>query len=152
MSDLTPQQVIEAFGRFTAIKFRVVPHSVQRQAVDFVRNGFTLQELELVIKWTRRQIEKNQGGYSAASLQWRVLFGDHGAADEWVCFQERLGLAELALKSGWRPKLEAGEQKVEPGKKTVSDARPSISPEDEDRLRQQRKAQMEELKKNLNRS
>lgn len=156
MSALTPQQVIEAFARYTEIRFRVVPPSVQRQAMEFVKFGFTLRELELVAQWTRRQIARGQGGYNAASLQWRTLFGAHGAADQWVCFQERLGLAETDLKRGWRPKLETGagaedKQAMRKGDQEKPATPATISAPEEERLREQRRVEMEKLKNQLNR-
>jgi hypothetical protein len=103
-AELKPSAVLAEFTRLTGIKFRVLPDSVARQAGKFVAAGFTLAELELVIAWTKRQIATVRN-WGPESLQWRVLFGDHGAADEFVKFQERLGLAEEAQRRGWRPKL-----------------------------------------------
>lgn len=105
MSDLDPKEVIATFSRLTGIHFKVLCNGVTYQAMKFVKSGFTLQELELVILWTKRQISRGEGGYSASSLQWRVLFGDYGSGDEMLKFQERLGLAEECVRKGWRPPI-----------------------------------------------
>ena len=102
MSDTHPREVLELFQRLTGIAFRITPHSVERQAIKFLKAGFTLGELEMVVAWTRHQIQRGEGGFNPGSLQWRVLFGDHGAADEFLRFQERLGLAQEARKRGWK--------------------------------------------------
>lgn len=102
---MTAQEVIDAFSEWTGIRFKFVPHGVQRQAAAFVTHGFSLEGLELVIAWIRRQIARGVNGFSSASLQWRVLMGEHGAADEFMRFQERLGLAQEAIRRGWKPRL-----------------------------------------------
>ena len=95
-------EVLKAFGELTGIKFRFVAEEVKRQARRFSEH-FTLQELELVVLWTKRQIARETGGFSQASLQWRVLMGT-AYGDELVKFTERLGLAEEEMKrTGWRP-------------------------------------------------
>lgn len=107
---LLAPQVVEAFGELTGITYRVTPHGVMRQAADFVKHGFTLADLELVIAYTKRGIQRGDSGFNAQSLTWRVLFGEHGAPDEWQKFQERLGLAqEMMRRTGWRPKLMHGD-------------------------------------------
>lgn len=123
--DVHPQEVMDWFERWTGIKFRIMPHSVQRQAIKFLKAGFTLEELEMVIAWTKYQIQRGEGGFNAGSLQWRVLFGDHGAADEFMRFQERLGLAEEARKRGWRFKSALG---VPVQGKPVETAKPAMPP------------------------
>jgi hypothetical protein len=102
-----PQDVIDLHARLTGQRMRLVPHSVQRQASKFVEH-FSLAELEIVLLFTQRQISRNECGYNTQSLTWRVLFGDHGAADEFLKFQERLGMAEEARRRGWKPRLSTG--------------------------------------------
>lgn len=96
------EAVLEAFGDLTGIRFRFVAEEMKRQAMRFAEH-FTLQELELVVLWTKRQIAREAGGFSAVSLQWRIIMGT-AYGDEFVRFQERLGLAEEEMKrTGWRP-------------------------------------------------
>jgi hypothetical protein len=102
---LHPREVMEAYAAMTGIKFRIMAPDVEKQACQFVDAAFTLEELELVIEWTRMQIRLQKGGYSDASLGWRVLFGKMGDGLPFVAFQERLGMAEAARKRGWRPAL-----------------------------------------------
>lgn len=106
---ITPQEVIAAFTQATGIALRMVPHGIQRQAADFVRHGFNLAELELVVAWTKRQIRLGKSGFTEASYTWRRLFGEHGSPDEFQAFQERLGLAQSELRRGWKPKLAAAQ-------------------------------------------
>lgn len=95
--------VLAAFAELTGIRFRFLPEDIRRQAHTFAQH-FSLRDLELVILWTRRKIAAQAGGYSAASLQWRVLMGTPYAGSDFVVFQERLGLAEEEMKrTGWRP-------------------------------------------------
>lgn len=105
MSDLDPKEVIATFTRLTGIRLREpFPQYVMAQASTFAKH-FEMRELELVILWTKRQASRHEGGYSSASIQWHVLFGRHGAGDEMLTFQERLGLAEEAVRKGWRPPI-----------------------------------------------
>jgi hypothetical protein len=102
------EAVLRAFGELTGIRLKRVPYAVQQQAVVFAET-FTLRDLELVILYTRRQIARNEGGLSPASLQWHVLMGkpfEHSAQDagDFMAFQNRLGLAEEAMKrTKWQP-------------------------------------------------
>jgi hypothetical protein len=96
------EAVLRAFGELTGIRLRVVPEEVKRQAFTFASH-FTLRELETVVLYVRRQIARNEGGLSAASLQWHVMMGSIGGGADFLNFQNRLGLAEEAMKRGWRP-------------------------------------------------
>lgn len=76
-----------------------VPEQMRRQAVLFVDRGFTVADLECVIRYIERQIrraesgERNTGGYNRASLQWGVLFGSIGDPNDFQKFVDRLALA-----------------------------------------------------------
>lgn len=96
------ESVLRAFGVLTGIRLRVVPEEVKRQAFTFAAN-FSLRELELVVLYVRRQIARNEGGFSAASLQWHTMMGSIGGGADFLAFQNRLGLAEEAMRRGWRP-------------------------------------------------
>lgn len=102
---MTPADVISTYSRCTGIRFRFLPDGVSRQSVKFLERGFTLADLELVVLWIKRGISRRECGFNAASLGWRCLFGEYGSSDEMLKFQERLGLAEEAVKRGWRPSL-----------------------------------------------
>lgn len=96
------EAVLRAFGELTGIVLRVVPEEVKRQAFTFAEH-FSLRDLDLVIQWTKRRIARSEGGYTQASLQWRVLMGGIGRGEDLLAFQERLGLAQEEIKRGWRP-------------------------------------------------
>lgn len=102
---MTPADVIATYSRCTGIRFRFLPDGVSRQSVKFLERGFTLSDLELVVLWIKRGISRHECGFNAASLGWRCMFGEFGSSDEMLKFQERLGLAEEAVKRGWRPSL-----------------------------------------------
>ena len=126
---ITPQEVIGTFELCTGIRLRAVPHSVQRQAGDFVKHGFTLTDMELVVAWIKRQISHRKSGFTDASYTWRRMFGDHGAADEFLVFQERLGLAEQDRRRGWRPKLATEPAAPKPAAKAVAANEPQADPD-----------------------
>lgn len=90
---MTPQDLLDLWTSLTGEKWRLVPYSVQQQATDFISGGFTREELELVVTYTRQRINRGEGGFNPQSLLWRVL-----AADNWQKFQERLELAQLSRK------------------------------------------------------
>ncbi len=99
------EQVLLRFTELTGIAFRIVPHYVERQACAFTK-FFSLEDLEKVVSFLRWKLATRASGFTTASYSWRKLFGDHGAGDEWLCFQERLGQADEALKRGvWKPKF-----------------------------------------------
>lgn len=102
---MTPADVIATYSRCTGIRFRFLPDGVSRQSVKFLERGFTLADLELVVLWIQRDIKRHECGSNAASLGWKCLFGEFGASDEFLKFQERIAFAEEAVKRGWRPSL-----------------------------------------------
>jgi hypothetical protein len=88
-----------------------VSHNIERQAGEFLKRGYTLEDLEVTIRFLLRQIaranagERNTGGFNAASLKWVKLMGDYGASNEMDDFNGKLTLARMAQKAGWKPKL-----------------------------------------------
>lgn len=102
---MTPADVIATYSKMTGIRFRFLPDGVSRQSVKFLERGFTLSDLELVVLWIKRGINRHEGGLNDMSLGWRCLFGEYGASDEFLKFQERIGMAEAAVKRGWRPAM-----------------------------------------------
>lgn len=82
---MTPPEVIQEWGRLTGQTWRLVPHSVQYQAAEFCTAGFTLEEMRLVVEYTRRKVAKERDGFNVQSLTWRIM-----ADDRWQKFQERL--------------------------------------------------------------
>lgn len=115
---MTPTDVLTLWTELTGEKWRLVPYNVQQQATEFASAGFTREELELVITYTRKRISSGEGGFNAQSLLWRVL-----AEDKWQKFQERLELAQLARKR----------------RKAATNGAPVAPPEeyDPDKIRQQ---------------
>ena len=87
-------------------------HNIERQGGEFLKRGYTLEDLELTIRFLQRQIaranggEKNTGGFNMASLTWKKLMGDYGASNELDDFNAKLALAREAQAKGWKPKLE----------------------------------------------
>lgn len=100
---MTAPDLLSAFEQLTGIRFAIGAHYQQAQAIELARAGITVRDLELVILWTRREMAAPRSPYKAASLSWRTLMGAHGDGNEFVCFQERLGLANAAVAKGWRP-------------------------------------------------
>lgn len=107
---------------------------IHRQAAAFTERGYTLEDLELVIRFLQRQIgranngERNTGGFNAASLQWRKLMGDYGGSDEMVNFNDRLTLAREALSKGWKPVLRFANSQ-EPIADSKADVAKLVNPE-----------------------
>lgn len=99
-----PEKVVACFTRLTGIEFRIPPHAVMRQAALFAKQ-FALEELEITVLWIKRQISLRKSGFTEASYSWKRLFGEHGSADEFQTFQERLSLANTERKRGWKPKF-----------------------------------------------
>lgn len=135
---ITPQAVLAAFAIFTGIKFRIVPDTVLRQASLFGET-FTLEELELVIRFIGREMKAGRCGYNVQSVQWKTLMGDYGATNAFQNFQERLGLAEKARERGWNPRLTHGAPPPTPASKPANTARQPqpVSREEQARLAQQ---------------
>jgi len=139
------EDVLKAFGDLTGIRFRFVAEEMKRQAQRFAEH-FTLQELELVILWTKRQIAKQTANFSQASLQWRVVMGTP-YGDELLKFQERLGLAEEEMKrTGWRPPFElSADAKAAPVAKPEEPAKPAPNDDTWERGREKFRAMQEQL-------
>lgn len=112
---LTPLRVIAKFQEVTGIKIRVISHDMEAQAMDFVKHGFSLADLESVIWWTQSMIG-TKAGFSALSLQWRVIFGRRGAGDEWQTFQDRLALSQHTVRLKPEPKAVTRHLRVDDGK------------------------------------
>ncbi len=98
MTPTTPQAVLECFSKLTGIRIRVISHDMEAQAIEFLKHGFALSDLESVVGWTQTQIRSGKNGFSELSLQWRVLFGRRGAGDEWETFQSRLAMAQKTIR------------------------------------------------------
>lgn len=111
----SPLAVLATFQRVTGIKIRVISHDMEAQALDFVKHGFAISDLEKVLRWTQSQIG-SKAGFSTLSLQWRVIFGRRGAGDEWQTFQERLSLAEKTVRTRPEPKAVTRHVRVDEGK------------------------------------
>lgn len=99
---IPPDDVLSAYALASGTAFRIIPHYVQRQASAFVLH-FTLDDLQLVVAYLKRQVNIGKHNMTAASYSWRKLFGDHGSGDEFQTFQERLGQAQDAVAKGWKP-------------------------------------------------
>lgn len=95
---MTPQLFLQSWAEHTSQSFRCVPQIVEEQAAQAVRYGLTCDDIRLVMAYLRREIAKDRSGFNPQSLTWRV-----NAADGWLKFQERLMLAQEAVKRGWRP-------------------------------------------------
>lgn len=93
----TPQDVLAMFQTLTNVKFRRITPDQEDQAIEFLK-WYTLDDLALVIRYLKREIAANRGGYNAQSLTWSCLFGRRGAGDEFGKFGDRLGLAEIAFR------------------------------------------------------
>lgn len=143
---LHPNEVLQAFGTLTGIVFRLVPNDIERQAKQFVDHGFTLRDLELVVLWTQKQIAGRVNGFSRASLQWRTIFGAFGSGEDFVRFQERLGLAEGEIRKGWRPVFTLG---AEPKPTTKPAPAAAIDTEREKRLRDEARTGLGNLKQQI---
>lgn len=133
-----PQLVLSEYSRLTGIKLRVVSHDQEAQAIEFVKHGFTIADLESVIAWTILQIMANKNGFSQLSLQWRVLFGRRGAGDEWQTFNDRLAMSQKTVRTRPVPREVPRTTDVGDGKITVF--APEQEPEAEpasDLIRQQ---------------
>lgn len=100
----TPQSVIARFSTLTGIALRVISHNMESQAIDFVRAGFTLEELEQVIRWTQQQVQQGKNGFSHLSLQFHVIFGKYGSGGEFETFQTRLAMAQKTVRTRPLPK------------------------------------------------
>lgn len=111
-----PQQVIVLYNQLMGTRLNDLLHDVASQAVLFVKQGFTLEDLEITVLWLRREIAAQRNGYNQQSLTWRGLFGRHGAGDEWLNFHDRLAKAREAQRKGWKPRLSTA--KEEPAKLT----------------------------------
>lgn len=90
---MTPQEVIDTWGELTGEVWRLVPYAVGQAAEEFARAGFTREDMDIVVRYTRRQIARGESGYNPQSLLWRVV-----SADRWQKFQERLSMAQEALR------------------------------------------------------
>lgn len=96
---MTPDEFIQAWHAETRHTVRIVPYLMMTEACEAVKAGFTLAEIKLVVAYIRKQIARNDGGYNAQSLLWRV-----NAADHWAKFQERLSLAQEAERRREKPR------------------------------------------------
>lgn len=138
------EAVLRAFGELSGIHFRVKPEEMLRQAHRFAE-VFTLRELETVVLWTKRQIADQAGGFNAQSLTWRVIMGS-AYGDEFIRFQERLGLATEAIKRrAWTPRYTLSGAPAEP---------PRIAPQreraaDPDAIRKHTQAGLGDLLKQM---
>jgi len=120
---MNPAEVITAWGELTGETWRLRPHSVEQQAAEFCTAGFTREEMHLVVAYTRRMISREEGGFNAQSITWRVM-----AADRWHKFQERLTAAR---------KTKLARQILFDAKEVTPVALPQIPADEQDRLRKQ---------------
>jgi hypothetical protein len=112
MSDAQPAEVLDVYyWLIGAPRPPFVSHNIERQAGEFLRRGYTLEDLEITIRFLQRQIgranagERNTGGFNLASLKWPKLMGDYGATNEMDDFNGKLSLARIAQQAGWKPTL-----------------------------------------------
>ena len=116
-----------------------VSHNVERQAGEFLKRGYTLEDLEVTIRYIQRQIaranagERNTGGFNPASLKWVKLMGEYGASNEMDDFNGKLSLARMAQQAGWKPTLHYATGGTETGsagdKETKSAVEKLVNPE-----------------------
>lgn len=97
---ITARDVIERYHSLMGVPVRFVPGDMHALAARYVRAGFTLEDLALVIDYLKRQIkrgeqgERNTGGWNRASLRWGKLFEQKTEGDEGLQrFTELLTLA-----------------------------------------------------------
>lgn len=122
------EAVFRAFGELTGIVFRVQPEEMKRQAQRFAET-FTLAELETVVLWTKKQIADQAGGLNPQSLTWRILMGS-AYGDEFIRFQERLGLANEAIRRrAFHPRLTLSAPPPAAAKAAPAPREPAADPE-----------------------
>ena len=72
----------------------------QQAWTEFLQAGWSIDDLRLVLTYTRRKIQAGEGGFNAQSLMLRIL-----CADGWLKFDERLNLARSeARRTQTRPR------------------------------------------------
>ncbi len=84
--------------------------------MDFVKAGFTLEELEAVIRFTQAQIQTGKNNFSHLSLQFHIIFGKYGSGSEFECFQTRLAMASKTIRTKPEPKAVTRHLRVDDGK------------------------------------
>ena len=95
--NLTAPQLLLAFQNLTGIRLKYVSHGHQAQAIAFCSAGFTLTELEQVIRWIQKEI--GRGKLDERSLSWRNVFGEYGSGNEFATFQDRLSFAQKTVRT-----------------------------------------------------
>lgn len=110
----TGPELLAAFAQLTGIRFALGAHYQQAQAMELAKAGITVRDIEMVVLWTKREIAQPRSKFTAASLQWKVLMGLHGDGNEYGTFQERLGLAQEAVRRGWSPRYKVSADETAP--------------------------------------
>jgi hypothetical protein len=87
--------IFEAFVHLTGAEFKVIPTEVKAQACKAGRDGFTCEDLDLAIAYTRWGMA-NDCGFNSQSLTWGKLFGD--AITGFRILQDRLDAARRAKR------------------------------------------------------
>lgn len=83
------EEVIQLWSELTGEKWRLVPYTVGREAAEFAKAGFSAEEMRAVVAYTQRMIAREEGGFNASSITWRIM-----AENQWQKFQERLAAVE----------------------------------------------------------
>lgn len=102
---MTAPDVIATFARLTATPLRIASADQRAQAIAFVEAGFSLEELEMVIRFTQKEQKKDRATLNKFSCSWVVLFGRYGGGNEFQTFQERLGMA-MKERDARKPRAE----------------------------------------------
>ncbi len=141
LADMPPdlRALFERYHTLTGIQFRLIGDDQARQGFEFLKS-FTMEELDLVVKWTKWMIGKGANGYSQASLQWKVIMGQYGAGDMFQTFQERLGMAQEAIKRKALRNATAG------APATPSNPRPEPDAVEAERIRKKTAEQFRDFK------
>jgi hypothetical protein len=135
-----PEQLLE---RFKALSGHRVTLSAMRMEVlaEMASRGFTPDDVETVWHFVDRQVKRGEGGYTAVSRTFGVLIGrDIRDVDK---FEDKLNAAREATqrRTGKRPPAAL------PGATEVT----PLTAEQEEHLRNQRRAAMQELQQKIGR-
>jgi hypothetical protein len=119
----TPQLLHAEFQRLTGQRLTL---SYLRESTwsEFCDRGLTVEDLTLVITWTRAQIRAGKSGFSPLSMQWRAMVADLDR------FEDRLNIARASQRQ--RPPVHPVNQvhSVQIGPDTVRRLDPERRPPD----------------------
>lgn len=137
-------------GKFVELSGQRITLSAMRMEVlaEMARRGFIAADVELVYRWVKQQIGRNEGGYNVASLQFGAMLGRSIAdVDK---FEDKL---EVAKQSRLGRRLAEGKGAVLSAQCLVTKevAAPRISSEEEERRRARRKTELEDFNRRMGR-